>query len=89
MKYKLLFAVFLNLSFLYLYAHKIHWVALEGDSDKVQQLIDEEGVDVDVRDADGRTPLEWAAVSGKTNVVQLLLHKRADPSARDSIRQTP
>jgi excisionase family DNA binding protein len=61
--------------------------AWEGDKGQAQVLI-QDGVDVNARDAFGRTPLIIAASQGHTQVVQVLLEQGADPSIRDSVGTT-
>jgi len=68
---------------------EIHFAALKGDGAKIQDVINNKGVDVDLRDSDGRTALDWAAVRGEASIVQLLLNKGADAGSRDNQRQTP
>ena len=41
------------------------------------------GVDVDVVDGDGQTPLHWAAGMGRAGVVEVLLKRGANVGARD------
>lgn len=57
--------------------------AYEGNTVQVQSLI-EEGVDVNEKDASGRTALMIAANRGHTYVVQLLLERGADANATDN-----
>src|SRR5262245_32407332 len=54
----------------------------EGRIDTIQTLL-EQGVDVNVRDKQGRLALVAAATEGQTEVVQLLLAKGADVNAKD------
>lgn len=44
---------------------------------------------VDVRDADGRTPLSWAAKRGHEAMVSLLLEKGAAIDSEDRFGRTP
>ncbi len=46
-------------------------------------------VDVTTRDADGRTPLHWAAFYGYTTTVRTMLQQQADVNARDNQQRTP
>ena len=54
-----------------------------------QWLIDEAQADVDSRDNYAQTPLHHAAVKGHATLVQLLLHRGADPVSRDCFGWTP
>jgi len=58
----------------------IHLAAARGDVDRIKTLLSE-GVDVDVRDKDGVTPLMLAALFGKSDSAELLLGRGADPAA--------
>ena len=49
----------------------------------VATLLIERGTKVDLRDLKGRTPLMIAAISGKTDVAELLLRAGADPLAEE------
>jgi ankyrin repeat protein len=55
--------------------------AASGDTAKVKSLLDQ-GVNVNVRGSDGRTPLTEAAYAGRVEVVKLLLDKGGDPSLK-------
>jgi Ankyrin repeats (3 copies) len=59
-----------------------------GDLTQAALLLDQ-GVAVDARDADGRTPLMLAVAQGRLEVVRLLLARGADPNAADKSGRTP
>ena len=59
-----------------------------GDARQAVLLLDQ-GVAVDARDADGRTPLMLAVAQGRLEVVRLLLARGADPNAADNSGRTP
>jgi len=59
-----------------------------GDARRAAVLLDQ-GVAVDARDQDGRTPLMLAVVQGRLEVVRLLLARGADPNAADNAGRTP
>lgn len=53
------------------------WAVRNGHEDVLKMIL-EQGVDVNVRDADGRTPLHWAALFGMVDIVRVLLENGAD-----------
>jgi ankyrin repeat protein len=59
-----------------------------GDTARVQALLDQQ-VDIDARDADGRSALLLATQFGRSNVVDLLLAHGADPNTTDAQGTTP
>jgi excisionase family DNA binding protein len=61
--------------------------AWEGDTGQAQALI-HNGVDINARDAFGRTALIIAASQGHTYIVQILLEQGADPHVRDNVGTT-
>ncbi|HEX8651669.1 MAG TPA: ankyrin repeat domain-containing protein [Pyrinomonadaceae bacterium] len=61
--------------------------AWEGNTGEAQALI-HDGVDVNARDAFGRTALIIAASQGHTYIVQLLLEQGADPDTKDNVGTT-
>ena len=53
-------------------------------------LLDRGEIDIDSRDADGRTPLFWAAREGREAVVKLLLYTgKVHANSRDRGGRTP
>ncbi|KAI9370031.1 ankyrin repeat-containing domain protein [Aspergillus egyptiacus] len=52
-------------------------------------LLDVHGMDPNIRDPEGRTPISWAAERGRLDAVELLLERGADPDAIDDTRRTP
>ena len=69
----------------------LHCAAYLGLDEIISALLDEgEGCGADIVDSMGRTPLAWAAESGREGVVTLLLdRKEVGPDSRDSYGQTP
>lgn len=57
--------------------------AWSGNTIEVQRLLDQ-GVDVNARDADGKTALMRAAEAGHTDCIRLLLERGADINALPS-----
>jgi ankyrin repeat protein len=55
----------------------------KGDDVSVQQILEEDNVNVDIRDSDGGTPLQWAAWYDYTKIVEQLLDRGGDINARD------
>ena len=64
------------------------WSALYGQTEVVQLLI-ENGVDVNIKNGDGATPLHSAAFLGRVDVAKLLLENGADLKARNDDGATP
>lgn len=66
----------------------IHVSAREG---KTQELLShiENGVSVNLRDSEGRTPLHWAVDRGHFDAVETLIGKNADVNAKDDEGETP
>ncbi|KAJ0102344.1 hypothetical protein Patl1_05211 [Pistacia atlantica] len=66
----------------------VHAFAREGEVDNLLKCI-ENGVSVNLRDSEGRTPLHWAVDRGHLNVCELLVSRNADVNAKDNEGQTP
>ena len=66
----------------------IAWGALHGQTEVVQFLI-ENGVDVNLKNGDGATPLHSAVFLGRVDVAKLLLENGADVKARNNDGATP
>lgn len=64
------------------------WATLcSGDLGAVEDLLNE-GVDVNARGAQNRTPLQRAAGANQVDICQLLLAKGADPNLADEAGRT-
>ena len=60
----------------------VHQLAKNGELTSLQEAV-ASGVDVNVKDEEGRTPLHWAADSGHSNVVEWLLENGASVNDQD------
>jgi hypothetical protein len=58
----------------------LHVACANGHEEVVRRLL-EGGADVDVKNAEGSTPLHWACLNGHVAVVRLLMDKKASPSS--------
>ncbi|XP_074272434.1 serine/threonine-protein kinase 12-like [Silene latifolia] len=67
---------------------RLMFMANEGDLDGIKEVLDN-GIDVNFKDIDSRTPLHIAACQGLTDVVQLLLSRGADVDPKDRWGSTP
>ncbi|KAH9602519.1 hypothetical protein KSS87_004411 [Heliosperma pusillum] len=67
---------------------RLMFMANEGDLDGIKEVLDN-GIDVNFRDIDSRTPLHIAACQGLTDVVQLLLNRGAHVDPKDRWGSTP
>ncbi|XP_068662383.1 acyl-CoA-binding domain-containing protein 1-like isoform X2 [Aristolochia californica] len=66
----------------------IHASAREGETTNLIKYI-EDGISVNVRDSEDRTPLHWAVDRGHFSNVELLISKGADLNVQDDEGQTP
>ena len=55
----------------------------------VKFLVEEQGADVNVRDAWGYTPLHYAAVHGDNDLIEYLVSKGADVTVASRLGQSP
>lgn len=60
---------------------------LEGDTAKVNELLNS-GVDPNIQDIDGWTPLMWAAQDNNISMINLLIESGADPNLQDYYEET-
>jgi ankyrin repeat protein len=66
----------------------IHDAAEEGNIKAVKQHL-AAGTDVDAKDMNGETPLNWAAYNGHKEIAELLIANGADVNAADKYGETP
>ncbi|MGD9567206.1 MAG: M48 family metallopeptidase [Sedimentibacter sp.] len=59
----------------------------DGDVNKVKELLNE-GIDPNVQDMDGWTPLMWAAWEGNVEMINILIEAGADPNMIDYYEET-
>ena len=64
------------------------WAAGRGDIDLVRQLLAAPGIDVNVRDEDDKTALDWAAESNDAVIVDLLTEAQKRAAERAPSRTT-
>ncbi|KNC53223.1 uncharacterized protein AMSG_09310 [Thecamonas trahens ATCC 50062] len=65
------------------------WAAFAGNLDDITELVTEASVDINGRDARGRTPLHWACVQSKPEVLQWMLEAGAEFEVADTVDFTP
>ena len=66
----------------------VHVAARDGRTEMLQLLI-KHGADVNVTDAQGRSPLELAAMQNEIATAKILLAAKAEVDARDKVSETP
>jgi ankyrin repeat protein len=67
----------------------IHEAVRKGDLVKVRTLLTTNPRLLSSKDADGETPLQWAAISGSKRIAQMLLADRAEVNTVDDTGETP
>ena len=67
----------------------IHYAARDGDTAKVQALLQDNPNLAASKDNLGETPLHWAVFSGYKGIVDLLITDKADVNATDISGETP
>ncbi len=71
------------------YAKDIHEAAIQGDVNKVKEIIQKEPDEVHAKDTQGRTALHRAAQKGNIEMVEFLIASGADMNAKDDNGRTP
>jgi len=62
----------------------VHTAALNKQLSYIQHLIEQKPEEVNAGDADGRTPLHWAATSGAADIAAFLIDNKAEVDKVDS-----
>lgn len=88
LKFTLFIAFILQATFT-IQAQEIIIAATSGNLDKVKELLEAEPQQVNVKDADGRTPLHWACRGVHFEVVKYLADKGADVNVKDNNGTAP
>lgn len=68
---------------------QVHKVVLQILALDLEKVVQKNRLSIDKPDADGRTPLSWAAARGDSKSVELLLRNGASPNTPDRIGQGP
>ena len=66
----------------------LHITAKTGEKDIVKEIINT-GIDINIADSAGNTPLHYASINGWIDIVVLLIDKGADINAKNRLNQTP
>ncbi|VAH98438.1 unnamed protein product [Triticum turgidum subsp. durum] len=67
----------------------LHFAACKGSLEICRFLVEDSGLDVDSASKTGETPMVYAALAGKVQVMRYLLDRGADPAVRDDNGSTP
>jgi ankyrin repeat protein len=68
---------------------EIHEAARDGDLGRVKELLKDSPSLASSQDANGHTPLHYAALNGRKDVAELLLANQAEVNAKDGNYYTP
>ncbi|MGE5893017.1 MAG: ankyrin repeat domain-containing protein [bacterium] len=83
-----IFFLFIILMPSHIRANDLLFAISAGDLNKVKDLISR-GAEVNTRDFTGRTPLMWASLQGRKEIVDFLLSRGADVNIRDTLIPVP
>ena len=61
-----------------IFSDEIHEAAKKGELEKIQKILDENPELLDIPDKSGFTPLHWAVIYGKKDMIEYLLGRGAD-----------
>ena len=67
----------------------LHTAARNGKVEKVRELLDRGGVDIEHEDGVQSTPLSWAAVNGHLEIITMLLQAGAEKNTTNKYGNTP
>ncbi|VDD85284.1 unnamed protein product [Enterobius vermicularis] len=67
---------------------KALFIAFEFGHPEIVQFFVNYGVNVTIKDDDGKTPMHWAAEKRHTEIVRILVENNADLNAKDSDKVT-
>jgi len=76
------------LIFVNIRGHYLHEAALNGDLEEVKFILNNNNLDIDLKDSYGATALYYAAMSGHIDIVQYLVKKGANVNLKNNIGQT-
>ncbi|KAL2401452.1 hypothetical protein ABEF93_006231 [Exophiala dermatitidis] len=68
---------------------RLHETVLSSKAESLTQALDQDIVSLDTPDANGRTPISWAAARGNHEVVRILMDHLADDHLADVSGMTP
>ncbi len=75
--------------YVYLFIHiYIYWIPCSGIFIRFRRRLIEAGANIELRDAEGMTPIMWAALRGYIEVVGMLIDHGANVNAQDNSGMT-
>ncbi len=79
----------LSLASTSLWYEDIHDAVRKGDLERVRSLVEADAELVNLKDEDGRTPLHWACLGGRNEIVAFLIEKGAELNTIDMRANAP